>query len=123
MDAPPQMNFGGEEVERKAEVVRYEPNRIDLRTECVASSVLVLSENHYSGWRAFVDGKLVPALRVNYNLRGLALSPGEHSISFVYRPKSVLFGLMISLFTATVLLAWSLQRRREMTKTFNRIRA
>ena len=111
MDAPLQMNFGGEDVERKAEVIRYEPNRIELRTECAVSSVLVLSENHYSGWRAFVDGKLVPTLRVNYNLRGAALSPGDHSISFVYRPKSVLFGLVISLFTAIVLLAWLLRRR------------
>ena len=116
MDAPLQMNFGGEEVERKAEVLRYEPNRIELRTECVASSILVLSENHYSGWRAYVDGKLAPTLRVNYNLRGIALSPGEHSISFVYRPKSVLFGLLISLFTVIALLAWCLRRQRRDQK-------
>ena len=113
MDAPLQMNFGGEDVERKAEVVRYEPNRIELQTNCGVSSVLVLSENHYSGWRAYVDGKLVPTLRINYNLRGVALSPGEHSISFVYRPKSVLLGLLISLFTGVFLLAWCLQRRRQ----------
>ncbi len=112
MDAPLQMNFGGEEVGRKAEIVRYEPNRIDLRTDCVVSSILVLSENHYSGWRAYVDGKFVPTLRVNYNLRGIALSSGEHSISVVYRPKSVLFGLLISLFTTIVLLAWCLRRQQ-----------
>ena len=110
MDAPLQMNFGGEEVERKAEVVRYEPNRIELQTECATSSVLVLSENYYSGWRAYIDGKLVPTLRVNYNLRGVALLPGDHSISFVYRPKSALLGLVISLFTAIGLIAYCLGR-------------
>jgi len=112
MEAPLQINFGGEEVERKAEVVRYEPNRIELRTECATPSVLVLSENHYSGWRAFVDGKLATTLRVNYNLRGVALLPGDHSISFVYRPKSVLLGLVISLFTAIGLIAYCLMRGR-----------
>ena len=116
MDASLQMNFGGEEVGRKAEIVRYEPNRIELRTACVAPSVLVLSENHYSGWRAYVDGQFVPTLRVDYNLRGIALPPGEHSISFVYCPKSVLFGLLISLFTAIALLAWCLRRQRRDQK-------
>jgi len=86
-----------------AQVARYEPNHIDLITKSEAPSVLVLSENHYPGWRAYVDGRFVDTLRVDYNLRGVALGPGEHKVEFIYRPKSVLIGVAISILTLMVL--------------------
>ncbi len=92
-----------------AKVTRHEPNRVELTVLATAPSILVLSENHYPGWRASVDGASVETLRVNYNLRGIQLTPGEHRVSFVYRPKSVLFGLVISLLTGALLLAWCLR--------------
>jgi hypothetical protein len=45
--------------------------------------VLVVSENDYPGWRAYVDGQSVPIVRVNYNLRGVVVPQGEHEITFV----------------------------------------
>jgi hypothetical protein len=110
MDAPLQTNFGGDDNRRKAEIVKYEPNRIELHTDCSVSSVLVLSENHYSDWRASVDGNFVPTLRIDYNLRGVTLSPGEHAVRFVYRPKSVILGFLISVATMIALLLWSVRR-------------
>jgi len=91
-----------------AKITSRDPNRIELAVSATAPSILVLSENHYPGWRASVDGAPVETLRVNYNLRGVVLTTGEHKVEFVYRPKSVLFGLLISLLTAAVLLAWCL---------------
>ncbi len=99
-----------------AEVTRYEPNQVEVRTESRARAILVLSENHYPGWRAEVDGRAVETLRVDYNLRGVVLTPGAHVVEFVYRPKSALLGLIISLLTAAMLLLLSftkpLARRR-----------
>ncbi len=93
----------------RAEVTSYEPNRVEVRTTADAPSVLILGENHYPGWRAEVDGRAVETLRVNYNQRGVALPPGAHEVSFVYRPKSVLLGLLVSLATAAALALWCLQ--------------
>jgi hypothetical protein len=90
-----------------AQITRYEPNQIDLVTKSESPSVLVLSENHYPGWRAYVDGLFVDTLRVDYNLRGVALGPGEHKVEFVYRPKSVLIGVVISMLTLIGLCALS----------------
>jgi hypothetical protein len=98
------------------ELKRYEPNRIELRTASATPSILVLGENHYPGWRAEVDGRGVETLRVNYNQRGVLLAPGAHEVSFVYRPKSVLLGLLISLATAAGLLLWRLQPWRTRSK-------
>jgi len=92
-----------------AQVTRFEPNQIDLSTNSEAPSVLVLSENHYPGWRAYVDGRFVDTLRVDYNLRGVMLPAGAHQITFAYRPKSVLIGLAISLFVFAVMILGSLR--------------
>ena len=54
----------------EALITRYEPNRIEVSTSAGGPSILVLSENHYPGWRAYVDGRAVETLRVDYNLRG-----------------------------------------------------
>ena len=89
-----------------AEFTRYEPNRVDLRTKAGAPSILVLSENHYPGWRAYLDGRPAGVLRVNYNQRGVLVPAGEHEVSFVYRPKSVIIGAVISLLTAVLLIVW-----------------
>jgi hypothetical protein len=87
-----------------AEMTRHEPNRIEVKTESPAPAILVLSENHYPGWQANVDGQSVEVMRVNYNQRGVALPAGNHLVTFVYRPKSVLIGLVVSLLTLAALL-------------------
>jgi hypothetical protein len=92
-----------------AQITRYEPNQIDLITKSDAPAVLVLSENHYPGWRAYVDGRFVDTLRVDYNLRGVMLPAGGHEVSFAYRPKSFLIGLAISLLVFVVMILGSLR--------------
>ncbi len=95
-----------------ASITKYEPNRIEISTKANAPSVLVLSENHYPGWRAYVDGRFVETLRVDYNLRGVALPAGEHTVQFVYRPKSVIVGFSMSLLTSLGLIGWMVIRSR-----------
>ena len=78
----------------------YEANRITLITHAAGQSVLVVSENDYPGWRAYVDGQSVPIVRVNYNLRGVIVPQGEHEITFLYRPLSVMIGGLVSVLCA-----------------------
>lgn len=89
-----------------AEIFRYEPNRVDVRTKAAAPSILVLAENHYPGWRAYLDGRRVDMLRVNYAQRGVSVPAGEHEVSFRYRPASFYAGLALSLLAALALLLW-----------------
>jgi hypothetical protein len=96
-----------EDASARVEVTRREPNRVELKTSSSAPSILVLSENHYPGWRTYVDGRATQTLRVDYALRGVVLAAGEHRVEFVYRPKSVFIGLLVSLLTLAALLLWS----------------
>ncbi len=93
--------------ESRVEFVRHEPNRVEIKTESNAPSVLVLAENHYPGWQAHVDGRRARTLRVNYNQRGVALPRGRHTVMFNYQPRSVQIGGMISLVTLVALLGWA----------------
>jgi hypothetical protein len=95
------------------EVFRYEPNRVDVRTKAAAPSVLVLAENHYPGWRAYLDGRRVDILRVNYAQRGVRVPAGEHEVSFRYRPASFYAGLALSLMALAALLLWWRRRLPE----------
>jgi hypothetical protein len=100
------LDSGTAETETRVEILSYEPNRIALNTSCPTASVLVLSENHYPGWRAYLDNHGVETMRVNYNLRGVVVPAGVHEVRFVYRPKSALLGLFISLFACSLLVVW-----------------
>src|ERR1051325_1817670 len=88
----------------RVEIARHEPNRVEVPTTSAAPGILVLSENHFPGWRVYVDGHAAEMLRVDYDLRGVSLPAGEHAVSFVYRPLSVVIGLVVSLLTLAVLL-------------------
>ena len=99
----------------RAAITGYEPNRVNLQTHSSGNSILVLSENDYPGWRVYVDGQSADLLRVNYALRGVLLSAGDHQVSFVYRPWSVMGGLLVSLITGVGLIV--LSRRKASAKT------
>jgi hypothetical protein len=105
-------NLSGGAASGQAAITLYEPNRIVITTKSDSDQILVLSENHYPGWRAYVDGRAVETLRVNYNLRGATVPAGQHQVEFVYRPKSVLIGLVISLLTGLGLTFGNGIRRR-----------
>ncbi len=59
-------------------------------------SLLVVSQMHYPGWKAIVDGKDAPLLRADYALVGVALAPGVHQVRLVYRPASFRVGAAMS---------------------------
>ena len=96
----------------EARIVRYEPNEVEIAARARTPAILVLADNHYPGWRVTVDGAPADLLRVNYNLRGVHLGPGEHVVRFSYKPASVMFGGAISAVTTALLAAWCWRRRR-----------
>ena len=85
---------------------RDDLNAVELKVSSRNGATLVLRDTLYPGWRAYVDGNLVETLRIDYNLRGVTLPAGEHSIEFIYRPKSVLIGLFVSLLTLIGIFVW-----------------
>ena len=65
---------------------RWTPGRISLTLERPApqGSALVVSENHYPGWVATVDGKAAPVGRADYTLIGVALPAGARQVELTF---------------------------------------
>jgi hypothetical protein len=94
-----------------AEASRRGPNRLDVTTTTAEPRFLVVSEMYFPGWRAYVDGVETPVYRTNYLFRGVVVPAGRHTVSFVYRPASVVAGLAVT-GLAGLAIAWLLFRRR-----------
>ena len=78
-------------------VNEYNNNSITIYCNLNSKGLLVLSDLYYPGWEAYVDGELVDILRVNDVCRGIPIEKGKHEIIFIYRPKSLYIGGLISL--------------------------
>jgi hypothetical protein len=87
-----------------ASIKSYNENNVSITTNSPVESFLVLADNYYPGWKAFVDGKAVPVYRTDYTLRGVAVSAGKHNVYFVYDPLSFKLGLLLSVFSGIVIL-------------------
>jgi len=97
------------------EFTLYEPDRLRLKVRAAGDAVLVLSELHYPGWKATVDGRPVEILRANYAMRAVSVPAGEHEVEFLYRPASFRNGLAVSgigLIACIALVGAGLRRRR-----------
>jgi uncharacterized membrane protein YfhO len=96
--------------------VRYEPERVAIDATSRGPGLLVLSDLHYPGWKATVDGREVDVKRVDYLLRGVPLADGEHRVEFTYEPLSWRIGWILSiagLLALAALVAVGVRRRRE----------
>ena len=101
-----------------ARLVSYGAEKVVAEADARRRSMFVLTDVHYPGWKATVDGRDAPIERVDYLLRGVSLPPGRHTVEFRYEPASFRAGWIISLVGLAGVLAAALvglRRRRAGT--------
>lgn len=81
----------------RVQITRYEPNVIELTADARKPAVLVLSENWYPYYRAWVDGIEQKVYRADYTLRALTLTPGQHQVVFRFKSPYMAAGLWITI--------------------------
>jgi hypothetical protein len=79
-----------------------QPNRSYSTVECDSASLLVLNEWFTPAWKARVNGKKQPVLRVNRWQAAVLLPPGKNRVEFEYRP--TLFRVLMALNRITIML-------------------
>jgi hypothetical protein len=83
-----------------AQLVDYQAERVRVRTWGTRPGLLVLTDAHYPGWEASVDGEPAPVLRANALFRGVTVPAGEHEVLLRYRPASFRVGIAVFLAAA-----------------------
>ena len=86
----------------QAQVTRIGDGDIGLRVRSEGGGFLVLSENAYPGWRARIDGAVVPIYRTDVTLQGIVVPAGMHRVDFTLESRALRWGLMTSGFGALV---------------------
>jgi hypothetical protein len=97
----------------------YEGERIELTTSSRMNSLLVLGEKYYQGWKARVDGRRVDIYPVDHVLRGVYLTPGKHSVEFLFDPLPFKIGKYLTfasfaVFAGMLIREWLNYRKRRM---------
>jgi len=90
-----------------AEIVmtHWQPNKIIYHTSAETPQFAVFPEVFYRHWRATIDGKEVPIVRVNYILRALMVPEGEREIVFTYGASPIQkLSMRISLFSSILVI-------------------
>ncbi len=95
-------------------ILRRESNRVVILAEMGCAGMVVLSDTHYPGWVANVNGEPAKMYAAYSALRGVGVGAGTSIIEMHYRPASFYWGAGLTLLglMAAVVLGW-LSRRRE----------
>jgi Bacterial membrane protein YfhO len=80
-----------------ARLTDYEDERAVVTTSAPKRSLLVLTDVHFPGWKATVDGEPADIEQVDYLLRGVMVPAGRHTVEFRYEPLSWRIGWIVSL--------------------------
>jgi hypothetical protein len=90
----------------------FEQNRVRFRTSTSGSMLLVLSDRHYPGWSARVDGVETAVLRADGVFRAVSVPAGEREIELRFRPTALGPSVALSMAGLLALLALAIRRPR-----------
>ena len=109
-------------------LIKNDNDVVTYSFNAAASQFAVFSEVYYkSGWKAYIDGKEAPIVKVNYVLRGLAVPAGKHEIKFEFKPDGYYTGkkltsifsiVLLVILGAGIFMEW---RNRNQTALANRV--
>jgi hypothetical protein len=95
-----------------------------IQTESDQSSLLVLAESNYPGWRPTIDGAPAQPLTAYTILKAVCVPPGAHTVEWRYQPSSFLIGGVISsvfLALATFAIFKQLRKKEEIHQEENQV--
>ncbi len=88
----------------QAAIEKDQVNSQVVRARLSQPGFLVMSENYYPSWKAYVDGREAKIYRADYLFRAVYLNQGEHQIEFVFDSVPYRVGKISALLTCLVIL-------------------
>lgn len=110
------LGAGGAGDNGAVQAIDYEPDSLRLTVRTPHPAFLVLADNFYPGWRAWVDGAPAEIVRTDIAFRGLVVPPGTHEITMRFQPAILPVSFAISVATALLLCSLALWPRRRLPR-------
>ncbi len=93
-------------------IAHYTPEHITLTVNMASDGWVVLTDTYYPGWRAEIDGKETAIIEADVLFRAVAVSTGQHTITFTYAPRSFYGGVFLSILGLLVFVGLAVKRER-----------
>lgn len=104
----------------RATITKNLDTTVEIVTTNEQDAILVLADTSYPGWRASVDGKQTHIFTANFTQRAIFVPKGTHTITFVYTPSSLKYGIWgsvgFTLFTIGLMVFQTFSARRRIEK-------
>jgi hypothetical protein len=90
-----------------AAIVDEVPTRVRVAVDMRTPGLLLLADQWYDGWHAYVGGRPAPVLRADYAVRGVVVPAGRGVVEFRYEPAGVMTGFRLLVGGLLTLLGWA----------------
>jgi hypothetical protein len=96
-------------------ITSYSPLIVKVAVDQKRDGILMLNDQIYPGWNAYVDGKTTEIWRGDYLFRAVLVEKGQHEVIFKYEPLSFYIGACLCAITVFALSAYGFffTKRRE----------
>jgi len=102
-----------QDVRGTASIESEQPCEIVVRADMETAGLLVLSDLWDRGWKATVEGEVIPLFITNHVLRGMVLPAGPSRITLRYQPDSIRYGVGMMLGALVLLVIWGVTVQRK----------
>jgi hypothetical protein len=85
-------------------VQHFDPQKIILTVQLQTNDSLIFLQNNYKFWKAFDNKKLLPIATAFSAFISVPLSPGQHTIEFIYKDSNLLFYCILSAITLMLMM-------------------
>ncbi len=96
------------ELPGQAVITSYSAGEVVIETNAPSSALLVLTDTHYPGWEAEVDGQPATVFPANLLFRGVFVPEGEHQVILRFTSLAYRRGLMLFILTLAIIASMSL---------------
>jgi hypothetical protein len=93
-------------------IVTNECNQMRVKVKADRDGFLVLSDQVYPGWHAYLDSKQTDIFVANGFTRAVAIPQGEHLVEFKYEPESLTLGCILASLAGMLALYLFLRERK-----------
>jgi len=115
LSQPDQVKSGS--VSGYVEITQYLAEQVIIETDEAQDGMLILTDTHYPGWMAKIDGQTTPIFQANNLFRAVFVPAGPHEIVYTFEPRSFEIGLLVTLVSLVIVsiiwivLALSMRKR------------